>query len=232
MTRYDFGRWLVVLTVFLALLPVSGDVRADSLGGVIASIQNRGRHFDTERFPDSVLKDFANDAQTLIATLGKTNQAESTYVLGAGYKYPLPSDFCLVWGAILNGDPTPADGAPPENRPYFLNYVPPEKYGSMAFPGTDRPSTFTVWGDSLLFDVPSYTETDTVTLNYFALPTAMVADSSAVDLPAAFVPLLKDAVEYMCINRIVFPGRADRQEAITLSNFITQAILGRKPDVP
>jgi hypothetical protein len=222
--------WAVSITiVFLLLVPPHA--QAEMVLDVQNSIYHRGVYFDADRFPDSVLLDFINDAQTLIATISKTKQAETTYVCGAGYKYPLPSDYYLFWGAILNANPNPVTGEPTP-VPYYLDYVPPEKYGSVAFQGDDRPSSYTVWGDSLLLNRPSYSETDTITFYYLAEPTVLTEDSSVIDLPSAFIPLLKDAVEYMCINRITYPGRSEREAVLQLTGYLNEAILGRPKDAP
>jgi hypothetical protein len=201
-----------------------------TVADVSESIHNRGVYFDSVRFPDSVLRDFTNDAQTLIATIGKTKQAETTIVCGAGYSYPLPGDYFLHWAAILNADPAKEYDA--SNPPHYLDYIPPEKYGHVAFIGSDRPASFTVWGDSLLLNIPSYSENDTVSFKYLAEPTALTTDSSTIDLPDAFIPLLKDAVQFMCVDRITYPGRADAERVLQLTGFLNQAILGRPADAP
>lgn len=222
---------LLFLMIIIVGTMLASMARADTLGVVITSIRNRGVYFDSERFPDTVLRDFANDAQMLIATIGKTKQSDTSIALvGTGFSYALPSDFYLAWAAIINANPDL--DLDDNNRPYYLDYVPSEKYGWSAPTGEGRPTAFTVWSDSLFTDVVSASEIDTIALKYFALPTAMTGVGSDIDLPAAYIPLLKDAVQYMCVNRIVFPGRTDKQETLQLAGFLTQAILGRKQDEP
>lgn len=220
--------WLgKLLAIVLLTATLTG---AETVDDIQKSIRNRGVYFDATRFPDSVLRDFTNDAQTLIATIGKTKQAETTIVCGSGYSYPLPADYFLFWALILNADPAQEYTA--SNPPHYLDYVPPERYGKVAFVGTDRPSAFTVWGDSLLLNIPSYRESDTVSFKYLALPLALTDDTSTVDLPGAYVPLLKDAVQFLCIDRITYPGRTNRESVLQLSQYLTEAILGRKGDTP
>jgi hypothetical protein len=217
--------------LFIILLPLIllGGAKAESLGQVIQSVYNRGVYFDQDRFDTVVIMDFANDTQELIATIGKTNQAETTIVLGDDLSYALPSDFYLIHSVIINADPT-LDSDSPRRRRKSLKYVPYEDFGNSYAVGSDRPADYSIWADSVKLHKGSDTGEDSLFVGYFRHATAMTDTADAVDLPQAYIAMLKDIVIQMCLNRITFPNQSPKEEALTLTAMVTEALLGRRGD--
>lgn len=218
------------LIIILVPLLLAAAVRAETLGGLIDMVHNRGIYFDYDRFDTTTVKEFANDAAELIATLGRTNQSQSTIVLTQDIlAFALPSDYLFPGTAILSADP---DGDPDgENHTRRrLNYVPIDQYGTKFAAGTGRPEQFSIWNDSLILERPSLTGSDTVWFFYFSTPTTMSADTSTVDLPDTYLPILREVLVQMCMERITAPSRSPREEGLALLQMIKEALLGREAD--
>jgi hypothetical protein len=214
-----------------ALFVLCSPVAADTLGGIVQVVRNRGVYFDKTRFPDSVLFGFANTSQRLIGTIGRTKQASVSYALTATYSYVLPSDFYLFHAAILNADPELEPGTE-GNQPTRLDYVPIEQYGTIFNYASGRPEQVSVWGDSLILNAYPQTDYDSVTVRYFATPAAVAAAGDTLDLPDAHLPLLEDAIVFLMVDRITFPGRSDRDSALRLTGFLEERLMGRPADEP
>ena len=211
--------------LFLAsLLIFCWPAHADTGGQVAQSIYNRGVYFDEVRFDTLVLVDFINDAQALIAAIGRTNQAETTIVVSSPQTYALPSDFYQVQTVLLNADPA----AVADPRRTSLKYVPTEMFGRLFTVKTSRPTQYSIWADSLWVDVGSVTDEDTVFVFYFARPTELSDTSSTVDLPQQHIPLLKEIVRQMCLERIEYPAGAPEEKAFAIVKMIETALLGRE----
>jgi hypothetical protein len=219
---------IILILVICIIIPPA---QATSLGEILQSIYNRGLYFDADRFDTAVIRDFTNDAQTLIATIGNTNQAWQRIIPGTSYAYALDSDFYSIHVVVLNADPlgSPVD---PGNVPSRLEYVPFDQLGTTYSPEQTRPSKYAIWQDSIRLDRKSPTGIDTVSVYYFALPTPVTDTGDTIDIPDAYIPLLKEIVVQMCLERITFPERSPREEALALTKLVQEALLGREADRP
>jgi len=205
----------------LAALLLAAQAGADTAGDIVASVYDKGLYFDADRFDTATLLGFIDDGVSIIGTVGQTNEAQTAIVLGSGYRYALPSDFFVATMAVLNADLAQTTGLP---QPSMLPQVSPAEYTEHWSPSTGRPRHFMVWNDSVWFDLASYTQADTVTLLYYALPGAIDAVGDTIDLPAEFVPLLKDVVVQMCLWRIEYPDKSPEDRALSLTALIREAL--------
>jgi hypothetical protein len=183
---------------------------------------------DSARFPDSVMIPFVNDAQTSIATMGRTKERQTTFVLTTGqFAYPLPSDFYVVEAVIINRDWAGKDE--PDNHAFALQIVPRRELGKSGMPPAMRPSQVSKWNDSLVFDKDTKNDLDTITVDYFARPVILDAVTDTIDLPDVYLPLLKDYVLAKCYDRIQLQGppRTDTEARIKMQE---QTLLGRPAD--
>lgn len=211
--------------LFLGLL-LAGCVQAETGGEIIQGIYNRGIYFDEKRFTVDVLLDFINDAQEMIAIIGRTNEEHYSTVLGAGSRMAMPAGFYQVEAVILNPDPNDANA----RRYTSLIYVPIKRLGRVGSHDS-RPAEFSVWKDSLWLDVGSPGSTDTIGILYFSHATALADSSDTVDLPDQHIPLLIDVVRQMCFDRLEVPEMSPEEKALNLVKMIETALLGRPTDI-
>lgn len=219
-TKYRF-----FFCAFLLSLLVSGVTKGEIVGDIARSVWTRGVYLDKIRFDGDVLLSLTNDAQDLIATIGRTNQADTSIVMDVGeIKWSLPSDWFEVFAVHISPDQT-VEGA----RVTRLKYVPADEWGKEFEDDISRASQYTIWGDTLIVEMASAVE-DTLTIRYFALPTSAADTSGTVDLPARYIPMLKEIVVQACIERITFPSRSPRDEGLALTRLVQEALLNREVD--
>ncbi len=219
---------LLVLSAVLVLVHVIVAPRAATVAEKMTEVKGGSLAFNDARLPDSVLLWFFNDAQTMIATVGRTNEAETTFVLAdTALAYVLPSDFYVLEAVIINPDPR-AEGTTPA-YPSALQVVPRRELGKGVVMSPKRPSQVSKWKDSLIFDRASESGLDTVTVDYFAYPVQLATVTDTIDLPEAYLPLLKDYVMVKCYDRIELTGPA-RTETEARIKLLEQTLLGRPAD--
>lgn len=217
-----------VICILLLLLVMVLGGQAATLDDLVQSIRDKGVYFDAERFPEAVLFRMFNEHLISIVTMARTNQADVIIQMTEdSFVFLLPSDFYLINAVILNADPDEPIGT--ENYPAALKYVPPNQFGKSGTYSSGRPEHYTIWDDSIKFHAPSATGNDSLFLMYFALPTAMTTGSDAVDVPDAYLHLLKEYVRAECLDRIV-PGGPGRQETGIHLKMIEETLLGRPED--
>lgn len=219
-------RLMVAIIVLICI--ATDQSQAATVNDVIASLRQRGVYFDTVRFSPTVVLGITNDVQSMVNSLARPNQAETTYVLTDALKYRLPGRYMLPSAAILN--PNPTDPVSYKNTATALKWIPPDEWGKDAGVEASRAQNWTIWKDSLKLNVGvSETAADTVTFEYFRLPVTLDSVIDTVDLPERFLPLLKEYVVYYCMLRVAFtlPGREDTEARLKL--FESQ-LLGRPAD--
>lgn len=212
--------------VLIMTLALFCNAEAETLQDIIDDSHNRAVWLDYQRFPDSILTDFINDRQRTISIIGTTNQKLVTWVPGVDTsKFLIPSDFYLLEAVELNADPQEAIGG--TNFQKGLKFVPKRDLGKYYTRERVRPTTFSIWGDTLYLNRATWTGFDTLHISYFAYARDMIHADSVVDLPDAYISLLKDYVLVRCLFRvsIAVPDTLDRSVA-----FQEAILLGRSRD--
>ena len=220
----------ILYCTFLFSLLVTGMASGETVGQLAQSVWYRGVYFDKVRFDTTVIVSLTNDAQQLIATIGRTNQADTTIIMDIDEtKWRLPSDWFEVFAVHLSYDQA-GDMSSDDQQYRVLQYVAIERWGK-DFSGSDetRPNQYTVWGDTLIVEKASVFE-DTLAIRYFALPTLAADTSDVIDLPDRYLPMLKEVVIQACIERISFPSRSPRDEGMALTRLVQEALLNRETD--
>jgi len=190
-------------------------------------VRERSLWIDGQRFTTSVLLDFINTKQQMISTIGKTKEKDLVMVPGVGVrKILLPSDFYLVAAVELN--PNPQIGiAEPTNLWTVLQYVPREQLGRFFTASDERPSAYSIWGDSLILNRETTTGLDTLVMMYFASAVALADSTEDIDLPDEYLPLLQDYLIKMCFTRVnlIVPDTLDRN-----IRYLENILIGRPKD--
>lgn len=217
------------LAVILALvLMVSSAQAGTSLESLIQTIRDMGVYFDQTRYPDSLIKRVANDIQTAIATRERCNQDDTTIAtMSTNRAFTLPARAYLVNSVWLG--PIPDQGLEEGNRWRALKYVPPELWNKEYVGGSGRPTSFTRWDRAVEVDLTSPTGDDTLVIRFYALPTAMADGSDTLELPAEWVPVVKEYMKIYLRDRVYVtsdakPSVADDQ------NRLSELLLGRPAD--
>lgn len=202
---------IIILTLLLLSLPWS--LKATDREDIIVSVRNRNIMLDESRFPDTILAQFAHEEQEEIANQLKAIHAETTIVLEDGvYSYVVPSNFYIPLAAVLNGDYQ-------NDQQYALAYVPIEDYGMAFSYQTGRPTQFSYFNDSVIFDKSTDTEDDEVTLKYFAHADSLLAAGASMTIPEEYRSLLVDLIVDRCLQRQLIKPMADpapTQKGVTL----------------
>ncbi len=190
-------------------------------------VRERSLWIDGQRFTTSVLLDFINTRQRMIATIGKTKEKDSVIVPAVGVrKIVLPPDFYLVAAVELN--PNPQEGIGEATNIWtVLEYVPREQLGRFFTTGDERPSAYSIWGDSLILNRETTTGLDTLIMMYFAFPVVLSDSTDTIDLPDEWLPLLEDYLIKMCFTRVnlIVPDTLDRN-----IQYLENILIGRPRD--
>jgi hypothetical protein len=226
-----FLTWLFVILLVVSALTVllCSPAKSETVAQLISSVRQRSVLIDQTRFPDTTVMNFTNDELIRLTVIGQTLQKETTYVVSSTNRsYRLPVKFYLPLAAILNGNP---NGKPEEAvQRIRLQYVPLALTGAVfTVKSTGRPTQFSQWGDSLLLNATSETGSDTVWLDYFAYPKRLTATTDTVQIPDAFLPLLKDRVLLTCYGRMVATPPNQSQIEKEIIDLETK-LLGRPTD--
>lgn len=219
-----------LILVFMVIAASASAQRLSTTTGdaIVQTVRDRGIYLDSIRFPKTLIQRFVNDGQLVIATLGRTNPAESTYALEDNIlQYALPDQFMLPSAAILNPDPTQPVNY--QNYAKALQYVAPEAWGKTPPAAFNRPYQWTMWNDSIKFSSARSEVDDTVSFEYFRYPVALDTITDTIDIPERYIPLLKEYVINYCLSRILMIGpEKDRNEAAI--KYYEMQLLGRPED--
>lgn len=214
--------------IFCAIVVVLAATAAQSatLGKLKQRLQERRIDLDSSRFPDTVLAGFASQAMSIIATVGKAVQSETTMVVDVNVdRLPLPNRKILVQAAIINANPKD-----PDSKRQVLSYVSPPEVGKSFAASGDRIQQFTVWNDTIVFDRPSSSGLDTVTVWYYAMPPEVDSLTDTLEIPDTYLPLLVEMVLSMCDERIRLVGPL-RDKTEQRLQFYETVLLGRPTDL-
>lgn len=220
---------LKILIVVLLIL-IAPSVRGLTMVQLESDVRGRSIAFDEKRIPDSVIRAFANDAQKLIAQLGKVIQKRTTIAVNnTAFEYGLPSDFYDVEVVVLQPATPSVPGAVNKNG-LSLQYVPMKEFGRGNAPDNDKPSMYSIWDDTLHLNRRSASsEFDTVRVFYYADPRFLTGDTSTIDLPVHAEELLKEYIVAMCFDRLEMEP-PNRERTVALIAELETRLYGRPRD--
>jgi len=230
--------WIVLAScLFLQLFagPVISYSASATAIQIINDLNNAGIYFDEGRFPDDVVKGFINDIQEEIAVIGLACKKECIISLNNLEEiHLLPDDFIMHEAVDLNGDPTTLSGD--YNYRRTITYVNPREFGKGFEFQNNRPEQYTIWWDTFgrpyiqIMPPEQLGNSDSLFIKYYYMPDSIVSTFYTLNIPQRYIPLVRERLKEMCIQRVVFT--APDKNAIYQTLFeLRKALLGRPSDV-